>query len=279
MAIELKNFLSKIDRDIEKMDLISARRKIAHLQTLVETDKWLDDDKIKKSADLISFTKKNYQEIAWEFQKELIKSIENSIRWEDPFLVRVTNQALPPRLYSHLTENFPMQKFLQPRKDAHFMRDNQFQRYESVLTDIALKGAGHTTRKLWLGLRKAFEGKRLQEAICNAVGIKRPHTCQLDICVMVDRCGFNMKPHTDGGNGAVLTYMMYFPPDGTMQEHGTEFFLKQGNDFKMIRKRSLDANSAHAFAITQNSWHGLVTPIPEHAERRRSLVVRLLEVD
>ena len=88
-----------------------------------------------------------------------------------------------------------------------------------------------------------------------------------------------MGPHTDGGNGALLTLMLYLPRSEVWNAYGTEFFRKEGAKFEVVRKRRFAPNCAHAFAVNDDSWHGLSKPIPRWAESRRSFVVRYFQVN
>lgn len=274
--MELKTTLLQIKRDLNEKKIGAAQFKLKELIALVEHDKWLDDTEIRESAALSAFTSRPYNEITQSFSDAITNALTHAEQWTSPFPVRVMSQVLPPDLYQFVDNSFPMQRFLKPRKDKHFMRAGQFQRYETVINDAALAGAGHTVRKIWLGIAEAFQTAQVRHAMSEAIDLAIPASCRVDVRVMVDRCGFKMAPHTDGGNGGLLTFMMYLPPNGELSEHGTEFFRKDGDQFETVKKREMKPNTAHVFRITGDSWHGLMSPIPRLAEQRRSLVVRYM---
>jgi hypothetical protein len=184
--------------------------------------------------------------------------------------------VFPPRIYRFLETNFPARIFFKPRKDAAFLDEFSFTRYELKLDDRSLVGAGHTVRKLWLGVSRCFHRGDVQAAVFQALKIPLPAILNCDIRLMNDRAGFSMAPHTDGGNGALLTFQVYFPMGTALEDHGTEFFARDGTNFRLTHRQKNTPNGGHLFAVSEQSWHGVARPIPKHAENRRSLVVRYM---
>lgn len=115
---------------------------------------------------------------------------------------------------------------------------------------------------------------QIARAFSAATGCRIPPDAILSVRLMVDRTGFAMQPHTDGGNGALVTFQTYFPAPGLPSDMGTEFFEKRGEAFELRLKRPYLPNHGHVFAVSDDSWHGVRTATPDTLEGRGSLVVR-----
>lgn len=274
MAIEFRNALLQVRHDIENGRTETAIERIERLRQLVARDRWVDDTVLEKSHALIRFTSRPYDEIARAFSAALIHALRHSTALGEPFPMRTIDRVFPPRQFEFLSGNMPPQKFMEPRRDAHFFRNGAFQRYEMVVTDQKLVGAGHTVRKLWLGLERALRLPATRRAFSAATGCRIPRDAILSVRLMVDRSGFAMQPHTDGGNGALITFQAYFPAPGLSSDMGTEFYSRQGEEFELRLKRPYLANHGHVFAVAEDSWHGVRTATPDTLEGRGSLVVR-----
>lgn len=274
MAVEFRNALLQVRQDIEDGRLDAAVERLDRLRGLVARDRWIDDTVLQKSHALIRFTSMPYDQIARAFSAALIHALRHSTALTQPFAMRTMDRVFPPRQFEFLSGNMPPQKFMEPRRDAHFFRNGAFQRYEMVLADQKLAGAGHTLRKLWLGLERALRLPATLRAFSAATGCRIPPDAILSVRLMVDRTGFAMQPHTDGGNGALVTFQTYFPAPGLPSDMGTEFFEKRGEAFELRLKRPYLPNHGHVFAVSDDSWHGVRTATPDTLEGRGSLVVR-----
>ncbi len=72
-----------------------------------------------------------------------------------------------------------------------------------------------------------------------------------------DLCGYKIRIHPDISQKAI-TVQFYLPPDDSQRHLGTSFYSREtGKGFTKVKQMSFLPNTGYAFAVGDNSWHGV----------------------
>ncbi len=175
-------------------------------------------------------------------------------------------RLLPPRhAYSELRH-----------KDAR-LPDGTYSRLEFSLTLERMERLDRDRRRFWAGVADALRhpdiarefAARFAELGCQ-VPIESGSVLRLSLTR--DFPGYSIRPHQDIPS-KLLTVQIYLPPDDRGSAMGTNFY-RRGAAKVLERDVSVPylPNTGYAFAVTENSWHGVDT-IPPGAPDRDSLML------
>lgn len=154
-----------------------------------------------------------------------------------------------------------------------------YARRQLPLTDEGLRSLDGEARRFWLGVAGALRDPGIGEAVrskfadaTSARGIKADARTSLRVSLVRDLPGYRIRPHQDIPQKAV-TAQLYLPRDGRCPELGTGLYRRDGGG-RLERTVSVPflPNTGYAFAVTEDSWHG-VGAIPPDAPVRDSLML------
>jgi hypothetical protein len=171
-----------------------------------------------------------------------------------PFRLRIF-KPFPDELYQAILLNLPSTSFYRdlPHRDAN-KPDGSSTRKVLALKDARIAGLmPFSRRKFWGALAGALRSDEVREVFRKHLRIEGDmHPGPM---LHRDLDGYTIKPHPDS-KMKVCTIQAYLPADDTRTTLGTTFYRKDGDDFKPLFDVPFLANSAYAFVVTENSWHG-----------------------
>ena len=164
---------------------------------------------------------------------------------------------------------------MRPLASPDYLRNGRFQRYQMAISPKAFEAAHRRVGKAWVALAAALRDPAVVTRLCARLGLDMPRDWTTHARLQLDRAGARIRPHTDGENGGLLTFQLYFPLNRENYETGTRFFEKTPKGFVPARNMPFRSNFAYAFRIGTESWHGADAPLGRLSEGRLSLVMRL----
>jgi hypothetical protein len=80
--------------------------------------------------------------------------------------------------------------------------------------------------------------------------------CSPHVFLFRDLQGYSIKPHADA-QSKVVTMQFYLPKDNNHTKVGTVVYEKEDENFVSVKQFPFKMNSGYAFAVGDDSWHGV----------------------
>lgn len=160
-------------------------------------------------------------------------------------------------------------------KDAK-LPDGSYTRLEFPLSLERLQRLDDDRRRYWSGFADEFRHPYVARAFAAkfAEFTPLPHIengSALRLSLVRDFPGYFIRPHQDIPS-KLLTAQFYLPRDDRAAAMGTDFYRREAGELKWDCAVPYLPNTGYAFAVTENSWHGVNT-IPPETPARDSLML------
>jgi len=209
---------------------------------------------------------------------------------EKPFSHFFVEGVFPDAVYEELLRQMPDPSYYNPLSlRKHAREDGTSTRDVFALDDRYLSKLSGPQRSFWEGISDALRSVELQRKIFHMLDRElmrrfRTDRAGLDRIVAYakpalirDLSGYEIKPHPDT-RSKIVTMLIYLPADHSQAKLGTSLYRRawlpgkgrvfcRNGLFEKFKRFPFRPNSAGAFAVTRNSWHGRETVPDGYGER------------
>jgi hypothetical protein len=201
----------------------------------------------------------------------MLKSISGAKIYLKPFRHLYIENLFPPAFYQKILAYLPpLDYFEELRHYDAIQEDGQSARWHFILNNTMLQSLPISLYQFWTLFAEITHSEILQTHLFNKFNLTHFAVPRVTLCR--DLRGYTIKPHPDIYTKA-LTFGAYLPPNNQQEHLGTVFY-SQARDFTFEKVKTLQfkCNSAFAFPVTHNSWHG-VEKLSEAEIERNTLFI------
>jgi len=221
----------------------------------------------------------------------VLDAIEHAADVAEPFAHLELSNIFPPDVYAAMVENMPGAHDYRPMSG----RSKEARRDDGVPTrtkmDLLPEHIRHLSpaqRAVWEpvgealccdAVREAFR-RRLAVGLAKRFGDEAKKVPMYPIPVLTrDVAGYRIGIHPDTRRKA-MTIQLYLPRDESIRHVGTAFHRHVGpgkKDFAEARRMPFTPNVGYAFAVGEDTWHGVETLGPEVSTRDSILLTYFVD--
>ena len=179
--------------------------------------------------------------------------------------------VFPDDLYRDIIANLPPDEYYQDIQHPDAIGDG------GKITRKLLDLAPHTIAKFpdplnafWAHALEEITSREVTDTLFEKLGIPSRDVVPVPVFYR-DYTGYRIGVHPDAPY-KVATMQIYLPPDSSMVDLGTCFYLRDGESFVEIKRNLFLPNSLYAFRRTDESWHGVPT-LREIKKNRDTLAI------
>lgn len=197
----------------------------------------------------------------------LIKAVQSSVLSGSPFCHRVMERLFEDGVYQK------MQALMPPNEAYHELRhqdalqpDGTSARLEFCFSERELVQLSPEQKEFWEAIGGALRSPELMQTFREALrpGLERrfkERWCEVEVDpkprLIRDLCGYRIGIHPDIPE-KVMTVQFYLPQDDSQRHLGTSFYRREaGRGFTKVKQMNFLPNTGYAFAVGDNSWHGV----------------------
>lgn len=199
--------------------------------------------------------------------EHLIGAVQSSVLSETPFCHRVMERLFEVEIYEK------MQLLMPPDAAYHELRhpdaiqpNGTSARLEFGFSQRELEKLNPEQKEFWGKIGMAVHSPRLLQAFREALrpGLERrfkERWREVEVNPMPrlvrDLCGYKINIHPDISE-KVMTVQFYLPLDDSQRHLGTSFYSREPDkSFTKVKQMNFLPNTGYAFAVGDNSWHGV----------------------
>lgn len=218
---------------------------------------------------------------------QLIGAVQNSVSSEIPFCHRILQHLFANELYEK------MQRLMPPDASYHELRhrdaiqlDGSSARLEFGFSQRELQKLAPEQMSFWETIGMALRSQRLVQAFREALrpGLERRfgnrwHDFEVNPTPLLvrDLRGYKISIHQDIVQKA-MTVQFYLPQDDSQRHLGTSFYSRMPDkSFTKIKQMKFLPNTGYAFAVGDNTWHGVDQVCNEDGIRNSLMIIYYLK--
>lgn len=213
----------------------------------------------------------------------MVRRIDETEMWRDPFPHLLVRGFLPDDLYGDLIASLPETSRYEAFGYDKHQTAGQSNRGRFRLETATLDALPPGPRRFWYALRHAFGSRALKDAVFHklAPGLglrfgeaperaaRRPGFALPEL--FRETAGYTIAPHPDTRK-KVVTMQFALPRDARQESLGTEFYrrsfnpaawLREPRGFEVVKTMPFLPNTVYAFTVLNTlalkSWHGRTT--------------------
>jgi hypothetical protein len=188
----------------------------------------------------------------------IIDQIANANGSDKPFSYFWGTSFWSEELYSDLVSSLPPIEQYESFYHRDAVNDYGSTRYRLILDKSGLGRIEQGKRGIWWDLVETLKSKSFQEVVYHKLGVSRSVPSRIEVLLYRDISGYKISPHTD--KRKIITTQFYLPKDDSIEEVGTELYLKSGKEeFTIYKKMKFLPRYGYGFAVSDRSWHGVST--------------------
>lgn len=212
---------------------------------------------------------------------------------EKPFSYFFVDGVFPDVVYEELLRQLPAPMLYEPLSlKKHSREDGTSTRDVFALDERYLSKLSSLQRSFWEGISDALRSVELQRKIFHKLSGELMRRFRVDRAglerivayakpaLIRDSSGYEIKPHPDT-RSKIVTMLIYLPVDHSQEELGTSLYRRawlpgkgrvvcRNGLFEEFKRFPFRPNSAGAFAVARNSWHGRAA-LPDGYGQRHTL--------